>query len=235
MLVNAQGRLRRARGGQRAGPRAPGTDGRQRPVSSPSMSACSGLPRKRSPDIAPPWSPSIRATATSSRYVSTPMFDPNGFARGLTVPEYAALQGDIDKPLYDRAMRGVYPPGSTIKPLVALAALEIRCDRARDDASVSRGVPAAGLESPVPRLEKGRARHDRHAPGDRAVVRRVLLRCRELDGHRSPARFPHAVRARIRDRHRHRRRAHGARAVARVEEAGVQAPGARRSGSRARP
>jgi penicillin-binding protein 2 len=57
-------------------------------------------------------------------YVSTPMFDPNGFARGLTVPEYAALQGDIDRPLYDRAMRGVYPPGSTIKPLVALAALE---------------------------------------------------------------------------------------------------------------
>jgi len=57
-------------------------------------------------------------------YVSTPMFDPNGFARGLTVPEYAALQGDVDRPLYDRAMRGIYPPGSTIKPLVALAALE---------------------------------------------------------------------------------------------------------------
>jgi penicillin-binding protein 2 len=57
-------------------------------------------------------------------YVSTPMFDPNGFARGLTVPEYAGLQGDVDRPLYDRAMRGVYPPGSTIKPLIALAALE---------------------------------------------------------------------------------------------------------------
>jgi penicillin-binding protein 2 len=57
-------------------------------------------------------------------FVSTPTFDPNGFARGLTVPEYAALEGDIDRPLYDRALRGVYPPGSTIKPLVALAALE---------------------------------------------------------------------------------------------------------------
>jgi penicillin-binding protein 2 len=57
-------------------------------------------------------------------YVSMPMFDPNGFARGLTIPEYASLQNDIDRPLYDRAMRGVYPPGSTIKPLVALAALE---------------------------------------------------------------------------------------------------------------
>ncbi len=57
-------------------------------------------------------------------FASTPTFDPNGFARGLTVPEYRALADDIDKPLYDRALRGVYPPGSTIKPMVALAALE---------------------------------------------------------------------------------------------------------------
>jgi penicillin-binding protein 2 len=57
-------------------------------------------------------------------FVSTPTFDPNGFARGLTVPEYRALEEDPDKPLFDRALRGVYPPGSTIKPLVALAALE---------------------------------------------------------------------------------------------------------------
>jgi penicillin-binding protein 2 len=57
-------------------------------------------------------------------FVSTPTFDPNGFARGLSVPEYRALADDINVPLYDRAIRGVYPPGSTIKPLVALAALE---------------------------------------------------------------------------------------------------------------
>jgi penicillin-binding protein 2 len=57
-------------------------------------------------------------------FVSTPTFDPNGFARGLTVPEYRALADSLDKPLYDRVLRGVYPPGSTIKPLVALAALE---------------------------------------------------------------------------------------------------------------
>jgi penicillin-binding protein 2 len=58
-------------------------------------------------------------------YVSTPTFDPNGFARGLTVPEYRALSESPDKPLIDRALRGEYPPGSTIKPLVALAALEL--------------------------------------------------------------------------------------------------------------
>lgn len=57
-------------------------------------------------------------------FVSTPTFDPNGFARGLTYAEYAALSTDIDVPLFDRALRGVYPPGSTIKPLVALAALQ---------------------------------------------------------------------------------------------------------------
>ncbi len=57
-------------------------------------------------------------------YVSTPTFDPNGFARGLTYAEYDELQNNLDKPLYDRALRGLYPPGSTIKPLVALAALE---------------------------------------------------------------------------------------------------------------
>ncbi len=57
-------------------------------------------------------------------FVSTPTFDPNGFARGLTYAEYAALSENIDVPLFDRALRGEYPPGSTIKPLVALGALE---------------------------------------------------------------------------------------------------------------
>ncbi len=57
-------------------------------------------------------------------FVSTPTFDPNGFARGLSYAEYAALSESIDVPLYDRALRGVYPPGSTIKPLIALAGLE---------------------------------------------------------------------------------------------------------------
>ncbi|NJD31012.1 MAG: penicillin-binding protein 2, partial [Gammaproteobacteria bacterium] len=57
-------------------------------------------------------------------FVSTPTFDPNGFARGLSYAEYKALAENIDVPLYDRALRGVYPPGSTVKPMVALAGLE---------------------------------------------------------------------------------------------------------------
>lgn len=57
-------------------------------------------------------------------FVSTPAFDPNLFARGLTRPEYLALTEDPNRPMYDRALRGVYPPGSTVKPIFAMAALE---------------------------------------------------------------------------------------------------------------
>ncbi|HKE93385.1 MAG TPA: penicillin-binding protein 2, partial [Povalibacter sp.] len=57
-------------------------------------------------------------------FVSTPAFDPNLFARGLSRSEYLALTEDPSRPMYDRALRGVYPPGSTVKPLMALAALQ---------------------------------------------------------------------------------------------------------------
>jgi penicillin-binding protein 2 len=55
--------------------------------------------------------------------VSLPGFDPTLFGRGITASEYGALQGDIDRPLFNRALRGTYPPGSTIKPGIALAGL----------------------------------------------------------------------------------------------------------------
>jgi len=55
--------------------------------------------------------------------VSHPGFDPSEFARGLTRSEYAALTGNEDKPLLNRALRGAYPSGSTIKPVMALAGL----------------------------------------------------------------------------------------------------------------
>ncbi|HSN72626.1 MAG TPA: penicillin-binding protein 2, partial [Steroidobacteraceae bacterium] len=55
---------------------------------------------------------------------SVPNFDPNRFGRGLSVSEYNALVNDIDRPMFNRALRGTYPPGSTIKPVMALAGLE---------------------------------------------------------------------------------------------------------------
>jgi len=54
---------------------------------------------------------------------SKPGFDPAEFARGISRSEYAALSDNEDKPLLNRALRGTYPSGSTIKPIIALAAL----------------------------------------------------------------------------------------------------------------
>jgi penicillin-binding protein 2 len=56
---------------------------------------------------------------------SSPSFDPNAFATGMSPSEYNALQQNPDRPLVNRAVRGSYPPGSTIKPMLSLAALEV--------------------------------------------------------------------------------------------------------------
>lgn len=56
--------------------------------------------------------------------VSVPNFDPNKFTRGISRSEYAQLRDDPDRPLFNRALKGTYPPGSTVKPFMALAGLE---------------------------------------------------------------------------------------------------------------
>lgn len=55
---------------------------------------------------------------------SKPAYDPNLFVEGISSKNYKALQNDPNRPLYDRAIRGQYPPGSTVKPFVGLAGLE---------------------------------------------------------------------------------------------------------------
>ena len=55
--------------------------------------------------------------------VSSPAYDPEPFVNGIDRPTYRALNEDPDKPLYNRALRGQYPPGSTIKPFLGLAGL----------------------------------------------------------------------------------------------------------------
>ncbi len=57
-------------------------------------------------------------------FVSKPTFDPNLFVDGIDTESWQALNESIDKPLLNRALRGTYPPGSTYKPFMALAALE---------------------------------------------------------------------------------------------------------------
>lgn len=57
--------------------------------------------------------------------VSTPTFDPNLFVDGIRSEDWDAYNNDPDKPMVNRAIYGAYPPGSTFKPYMALAALEI--------------------------------------------------------------------------------------------------------------
>ena len=57
-------------------------------------------------------------------FVSKPTFDPNLFVDGIDSENWQALNESPDKPLLNRALRGTYPPGSTYKPFMALAALE---------------------------------------------------------------------------------------------------------------
>jgi penicillin-binding protein 2 len=56
-------------------------------------------------------------------FVSKPTFDPNLFVDGIDTENWQALNESIDKPLLNRALRGTYPPGSTYKPFMAMAAL----------------------------------------------------------------------------------------------------------------
>lgn len=63
------------------------------------------------------------ATGGILAFVSKPGFDPNLFVDGIDPQSWAELNGSIDKPLLNRAAAGTYPPGSTFKPFMALAAL----------------------------------------------------------------------------------------------------------------
>jgi len=56
--------------------------------------------------------------------VSQPAFDPNPFVSGISFAAYAELRDSIDHPLFNRILRGRYPPGSTIKPMLAVSGLD---------------------------------------------------------------------------------------------------------------
>lgn len=56
--------------------------------------------------------------------VSTPGYDPNDFVSGISTKDYRALQENRDLPLFNRAIRGRYPPASTIKPIIGIAAID---------------------------------------------------------------------------------------------------------------
>ncbi len=55
--------------------------------------------------------------------VSSPAFDPNEFVSGMNRDTFSELNRNTDRPMFNRAVRGAYPPGSTIKPMLAFSAL----------------------------------------------------------------------------------------------------------------
>lgn len=65
--------------------------------------------------------------------VSSPGYDPNLFVKGIDSETYQELNDEDERPLYNRAITGLYPPGSTVKPLVGLAGLEYDLRRIYDE------------------------------------------------------------------------------------------------------
>jgi penicillin-binding protein 2 len=65
------------------------------------------------------------ATGGLLAFASTPVYDPNLFVDGIDSNTYRNLLASPDRPLFNRALNGQYPPGSTVKPFVALAGLEL--------------------------------------------------------------------------------------------------------------
>jgi penicillin-binding protein 2 len=85
---------------------------------------CRKSPKRPSAIAKAPWSPSTRAPAASWPWCR-PTYDPNLFVDGITPENWKELNEHPDKPMINRAINGAYPPGSTFKPFMALAALEM--------------------------------------------------------------------------------------------------------------
>ncbi len=65
--------------------------------------------------------------------VSMPVYDPNLFVHGISSKNYKLLSTSSERPLFNRALRGQYPPGSTIKPFIGLAGLELKLLQSHDE------------------------------------------------------------------------------------------------------
>jgi penicillin-binding protein 2 len=77
------------------------------------------------------------ATGDILAYVSMPAYDPNLFVEGIDQQSWDELNNSLDRPLLNRPLSGSYPPGSTYKPFMALAALEL-----------GRRTPASAISDP---------------------------------------------------------------------------------------
>ncbi len=112
--------------------------------------------------------------------VSKPTFDPNLFVEGIDPENWTALNESIDKPLLNRALRGPYPPGSTYKPFMALAALELNKRSAQHDRERPRLLHLRRPHLPQP-TKAAWARVDMHR-GHPVLQQHLLLLAGRGDG-----------------------------------------------------
>ena len=149
--------------------------------------------------------------------LSSPSFDPMQFSTGLTHAAWQELSTDERHPLIDKAAAGVYPPGSTFKPVVALAALEAGVITPETPITCPGHVRPRQCDLSL--LAKRRAWHAAAARGDQAVLRRVLLRDGAAARHRASCRDGAPLRLRPSARPRNPRRARRVDPEPRVETA----------------
>lgn len=126
--------------------------------------------------------------------LSKPGYDPNLFVDGIDVDTWRGLNESLDKPLINRALRGVYPPGSTIKPFMALAGLELGLRKPSDSIADPGYFSLSAGGASVSRLEEGWAWDGGYAQIHRRLLRHLLLPPCGRDGHRAYARLSVAVR-----------------------------------------
>ena len=182
-----------------------------------STSSCRRWPRPRSATRRGALVAIDPTTGDILAFVSKPGYDPNLFVEGIDAANWEALNDSPDKPLLNRPLRGAYPPGSTIKPFLALGAL-----------TSGKRTPQQSISDPgFFQLPGSSHRFRDDKPGghgtvdmyksDRRVVRHVLLRTRERDRYRRQRALPVAAVVRSQDRRRHRGRADRRAALARME------------------
>ena len=138
-----------------------------------STSSCRSWSRTCTATAAARWWRIDPKTGEVLAFVSKPTFDPNLFVDGIDSENWQALNESIDKPLLNRALRGTYPPGSTYKPFMALAALETG-KRTPQQAIIDPGYFRFGGHQFRDDKEGGHGVGG-HVQVDRAVVRHLLL------------------------------------------------------------
>jgi len=117
-------------------------------------------------------------------FVSKPGYDPNLFIDGIDPQSWDELNNSPDVPLTNRALRGQYPSGSTIKPFMALAGLYYHTRTPEQTINDPGVYYLPGSSRQLSRLEGGRPRQREHVQGHTDVLRYLFLRSGNRYGHR---------------------------------------------------